>query len=115
MRWTRRISSPAWKAAQLVMREGGGTAVVAGVVDLPKEPVDNVFAAVLHLGVCAIRGSPWVCELFPVLCSQGGAFTVAVVPLDDGKVSRQLEPKWVVVVKVSAQQLILERDTPARR
>lgn len=89
--------------------------VVAGVVDLPKEPVDNVFTAVLQLGVSAIRGPPWVGELFPAPCLQGGAFTVAVVPVDDGKVSRQLEPTWVVVVKVSAQQLILERDTPPRR
>ena len=89
--------------------------VVAGVVDLPKEPVDNVFAAVLQLGVFAVCGPPWIGELFPAPCLQGGAFTVAVVPVDDGKVGRQLEPTWVVVVKVRAQQLILERDSPARR
>ena len=89
--------------------------VVSGVIDLPEEAVDDVFAAVLQLRVTAVGGAARVGELLPVAGLQRGAFPVAVVPGDHRVGGRQLESHRVVVVQVGADQLVLGRDAPARR
>src|SRR5690242_3536658 len=89
--------------------------VVSGVIDLPEQAVDDVLATVLQHGVRAVGGTARVGELLPVAGSQRGAFPVAVVPGDHRVGGRQLEPHRMVVVEVGADQLVFERDAPARR